>query len=68
MNLRCKEQIANLQQLTDDIEKVKSLISKESKFIEQQTQQNEKFNDEIRNVANLTSLEESKLARGQIDE
>jgi len=38
------------------------------KLVDQQTQQNDRLNEEIRNVENLTVFEEAKLARGQIDE
>ncbi len=68
VDARYKEQINMIQQLTDEIDKIKSLTSKEMKLIDQQTQQNEKINEEIKNVLNLTAFEEAKLARGQIDE
>ncbi len=68
VDARYKEQINMIQQLTDEIDKIKSLTSKEMKLVDQQTQQNEKINEEIKNVLNLTAFEEAKLARGQIDE
>ncbi len=68
VNLRSKEQTIIIQQLTDEIDKFKSLGSKEMKLVDQQTQQNDRLNEEIRNVENLTVFEEAKLARGQIDE
>jgi hypothetical protein len=68
LNVRFKEQVNAIQQLTDEIDKIKSLSSKEMKLVEQQNQQNDRLNEEIRNVLNLTVFEEAKLARGQIDE
>lgn len=54
--------------MTEDINKIKSSSAKEMKSVNQQTEQNDRLNDEIRNVSNLTTFEEAKLARGQIDE
>jgi hypothetical protein len=68
VNVRSKEQTIINQQLKDEIDKFKSLGSKEMKLVDQQTQQNDRLNEEIRNVENLTVFEEAKLARGQIDE
>ncbi len=68
VDARYKEQTNLIQQLTDEIDKIKSLTSKEIKLLDQQSQQNEKINDEIKSVLNLTAFEEAKLARGQIDE
>jgi hypothetical protein len=68
VDIRHKEQINAIQQLADDIDKIKSLSSKEMRLVDQQTQQNERINEEIKNVLNLTAFEEAKLARGQIDE
>lgn len=68
VDARYKEQTNLIQQLTDEIDKIKSLTSKEIKLLDQQNQQNEKINDEIKSVLNLTAFEEAKLARGQIDE
>jgi hypothetical protein len=68
VDARYKEQTNLIQQLTDEVDKIKSLTSKEIKLLDQQSQQNEKINDEIKSVLNLTAFEEAKLARGQIDE
>ncbi len=68
VNVRSKELANTIQQLTDEIDKIKSLSSKEMRLVDQQSQQNDRLNEEIRNVLNLTVFEEAKLARGQIDE
>lgn len=68
VDVRYKEQASNIQQLAEEIEKMKLLTSKELRLVEQQTQQNERLNEEIKNVVNLTAFEEAKLSRGQIDE
>ncbi len=47
---------------------MKALASKEVKLVDQQNQQNERINEEIRNVLNLIAFEEAKLAKGQVDE
>ena len=54
--------------MTEEINKIKSLCGKETRSVDQQTQQNERINEEIKSVLNLTAFEEAKLARGQIDE
>ncbi len=54
--------------MADDIDKIKSLSSKEMRLVDQQNQQNDRLNEEISKVLNLTVFEEAKLARGQIDE
>ncbi len=38
------------------------------RLAEQQNQQNERLNEETRNVLNLISFEEAKLSKGQVDE
>jgi len=63
-----KEQMTLIEQLADDVDKIKTLISKEMRLVDQQHQQNERANEEIRNVTNLIEFEEAKLAKGQIDE
>ncbi len=68
VDVRTKEQANNIQQLIDDTDKMKSLSAKEMRLVHQQNQQNDRLNEEIRNVLNLTVFEEAKLARGQIDE
>ncbi len=68
VNVRSKEQVNAIQQLADDIDKIKSLSSKEMRLVDQQNQQNDRLNEEISKVLNLTVFEEAKLARGQIDE
>jgi hypothetical protein len=68
IDIRLKEQIGSIQQVTDDVDKMKTLSSKEVKLVDQQTQQNERINEEIRNVLNLIAFEEAKLAKGQVDE
>lgn len=68
METRLKEQVAATQQIQDDVEKVKNSVSKEMRLNDQQNQQNERLNEEIRNVLNLITFEEAKLAKGQIDE
>lgn len=68
INARFKEHEATRQQLNDDVDKVKSLSSKETRAVDQQNQQNDRLNEEIRNVLNLIAFEEAKLTKGQIDE
>ncbi|CAF0934827.1 unnamed protein product, partial [Rotaria sordida] len=68
MDVQLKEQMNSIQQLRDDIEKMKSLSTKEIRLNDQQNQQNDKLNEEIKNVLNLIAFEEAKLAKGQIDE
>lgn len=55
-------------QMNDELEKMRNLVAKESKAVDQLTQQSERINEEIRNVSNLISFEAAKLAKGQIDE
>ncbi|CAF3838730.1 unnamed protein product [Adineta steineri] len=68
LEAKIKEQDGNLLQLLDDINKMKTLTSKEIKSVDLQNQQNERLNDEIRNVLNLIAFEDAKLIKGQIDE
>jgi hypothetical protein len=68
VDVHSKEQLNMIQQLSDEIDKIKSLTSKEMKLADQQAQQNERINEEIKSVLNLTAFEDAKLARGQIDE
>ncbi|CAF1674324.1 unnamed protein product, partial [Didymodactylos carnosus] len=49
-------------------EKFKTLSNKESKLLDQQSQQHERLDEEIKNVLSLTAFEEAKLAKGQLDE
>jgi hypothetical protein len=65
VDVRTQKKANTIQQLTDDIDKMKSLSSKEMRLV---NQQNDRLNEEIRKVLNLTVFEEAKLARGQIDE
>jgi hypothetical protein len=62
VDVRTKKQANTIQQLTDDIDKMKSLSSKEMRLV---NQQNDRLNEEIRNVLNLTVFEEAKLPRDQ---
>jgi hypothetical protein len=57
-----------MQQLQDDIDKMKLFVGKETRAVEQQTQQRERLNAEIRNVVNLISVEDAKLSKGKLDE
>lgn len=57
-----------IQQLNEDLNKIKLLSAKETKSVNQQTDQNDRLNEEIRNVSNLTAFEEAKLTRAQVDE
>ena len=68
MSTRIKEQAESMEQLREEIEKMKSLTSKEMKLNDQENQQNERLNEEVRNVLNLIAFEEAKLAKEQIDE
>ncbi|CAF1403142.1 unnamed protein product [Rotaria magnacalcarata] len=68
MDARVKEQERSTRQLQEDVEKLKALTSKEMRLNDQDNQENEKLNEEIRNVLNLIAFEEAKLAKGQIDE
>ena len=68
VDVRYKEQLTMIQQLSEEVDKVKSISSKEMRLVDEQAQQNYRINEEIKNVLNLTAAEENKLARGQIDE
>ena len=65
---RLKEQLVSIQQLHEEINKVKSSTSKEMRLYGEQKQQSERSNDELRNVFNLIAFEEAKLAKGEVDE
>ena len=66
--MHSKEQANTVGQLREEVKKMKTLSSKEMKLNGQQKEQNDKLNEEIRNVLNLIQFEEAKLAKGQIDE
>ena len=68
INARFGEHDASRQQLADEVDKVKSFTSKETRAVDHQNQQNDRLNEEIRNVLNLIAFEEAKLAKGHIDE
>ena len=68
METKIKEQLNSITHLNEEIDKVKALVAKEMKAVDQLNDQSDRLNDEIRNVANLISFEEAKLAKGQVDE
>ena len=58
----------SIQKVNEELNKYKSSSAKETKSVNQQTEENDRINEEIRNVSNLTAFEEAKLTRAQVDE